>query len=152
MIVSGTVKDRKSGQSLVGAKVFVSDFNGRVVNNIGTTTDVFGNYQLEIPIELIDDNYITASFFGYTPITQKLVRNFRIYTFDLSDEIQTYDAVTIIGTSPKTRCENKGGFYDEDAKICLIKNKDKKNGLLIAGVSLLSASIIGLIIYSIVKK
>ena len=160
MKVNGIVKDRGTKETIVGAKVFLSDAQGNVKNNLGSITDIDGKFSLEIPSGEISDGYLTASFISYTPKTSKLTTNQSIYNFEITDKVQSYDEVEIIAESPKTRCEKQGGVYDSVNRKCvLIANKPKikagegiKKRLIIGGVILLLVTVGGLVIYKRFKK
>ncbi len=160
MNVTGIVRDRSDNQPMIGARVFVSDFFGNIIDNLGTISDSDGKYSLNIPLEKVSGNYITASYSGYTPKTLKINPNFRMYNFELSDKVQLEDEFEVIATSPKTECEQKGGVYDSVNRKCVfISNKPKikagegvKKRLIIGGIILLLATVSGIIIYKKIKK
>ncbi len=60
MKLTGKIKD-SNGDEIIGANVFVSDASGKLVNPPkGTSTDVGGNYSLDINSE----DYVTATYVG----------------------------------------------------------------------------------------
>lgn len=159
MKVNGIVKDRGTKETIVGAKVFLSDAQGNIKNNLGSITDIDGEFSLEIPSGEISNGYLTASFMGYTTMTYKLSPNQSIFIFEITDKVQSYDEVEIIAESSKTKCEKQGGVYDPSSKRCNLvskpkikKNKKLRNQLIIGGFILLLATVGGLVIYKRFKK
>ncbi len=79
--VKGTVSDKKTKETIIGASVVIIDKDGRVVK--GVSTDIDGNYSLPVA----DKSYrITVSFIGYkstSPITiDKPIINFQLESSD----------------------------------------------------------------------
>lgn len=63
--ISGTIKDAKSGENLIGATVVIANQTG-----LGTFTNEYGYYSLQIP----QGTYtLRISYLGYTTITQEVV-------------------------------------------------------------------------------
>ncbi len=63
--ISGTVRDAKTGEELIGASVTVQELSG-----IGATCNEYGFYSLTLK----QGNYtLKTSFIGYQPLSQKLV-------------------------------------------------------------------------------
>jgi TonB-linked SusC/RagA family outer membrane protein len=61
--VEGTVKDARTGETLVGVTVFIKG------TQAGTITDSFGNYRLE-SAELTNQSVIQWSYVGYLPVEE----------------------------------------------------------------------------------
>jgi len=59
--ISGTIKDSKTGEELIGATIFLSDTTG-----IGTVTNAYGFYSLTIPVS---KNRVTVRYIGYDDST-----------------------------------------------------------------------------------
>ncbi len=78
--ISGYVKDKASGESLIGANVYNKD------NYKGTTTNTFGFYSLTLPQDSVT---IVFSYVGYTPVqtTINLVKNIEL-NMELSGSIE----------------------------------------------------------------
>lgn len=97
MIVTGNVK-AKDGSPEVGAKVFVSDSQGKITPlKIGAITDSGGKFQLDITNK--DGNYLTATniagLLTKTPINESVTS----YTLDLStSKTTTLPDVVVKGT------------------------------------------------------
>ncbi len=61
--ISGFIKDRQTGEDLLGATIYVQELKA------GTSTNVYGFYSLSLP----EGTYtITYSFVGYNPVEQKI--------------------------------------------------------------------------------
>ncbi len=82
--ISGTIKDAKSGENLIGATVVIANQTG-----LGTFTNEYGYYSLQIP----QGTYtLRISYLGYTTITQEvvvsksLVRNWNLEQNNKLDE------------------------------------------------------------------
>lgn len=68
MNLTGIISDSK--ETLVGASIFVSDKNGKIIiPTNGSTTDITGTYTL---MGLNPSNYVTFSFIGYGTVTKKV--------------------------------------------------------------------------------
>jgi hypothetical protein len=64
--VSGYIKDKHTGEDLLGANIMVKD------QNIGTTTNAYGFYSLSIPA---GEYEIIYSFVGYEEVVEKIKLN-----------------------------------------------------------------------------
>lgn len=96
MIVKGKVKN-KDGSGEFGAKVYVSDSQSIITpKKIGTTTDINGDFQLDISQK--DGTYLTAkSISGATTITP-IIDGVSEYLLDLSlSKVTTIPEVKITG-------------------------------------------------------
>jgi len=68
-IISGKITDAKTGEDLIGAVVMIEG------TGIGTVTNSYGFYSLEIS-EIQDSNvFIKYSYIGYKTATKKIVDN-----------------------------------------------------------------------------
>lgn len=67
MEVTGTVKNRKTNETIVGAAVFKSDLNGKPVGN-GVLSDIAGKFTIP---RINNGDFITASIIGMKPLTQR---------------------------------------------------------------------------------
>lgn len=86
--VSGYLKDKKNGEVLIGANVYV---NGN--NALGATTNLYGFYSLSLP----KGNYeIVYSYIGYNAKMQEVVldKDTRL-NIELSDDSKALDEVVI---------------------------------------------------------
>ncbi len=67
--ISGYVQDRKTGEKLIGANVFVKD------QNRGSATNNYGFFSLTLPVSEMDSLILSASYIGYRLWQQKLPAN-----------------------------------------------------------------------------
>ncbi|HPE40337.1 MAG TPA: carboxypeptidase-like regulatory domain-containing protein [Bacteroidales bacterium] len=65
--LSGTIKDAKSGENLIGVTVYISG-----TSIFGAYTNEYGYYSIQLPV---GTNNITVSYLGYTAITEQIVVN-----------------------------------------------------------------------------
>src|SRR5690349_19875865 len=61
--VNGYISDKKTGERLFGASVFV------VNKNLGTTSNTFGFYSLTLPQDAVE---LVFSFTGYAPVIRQI--------------------------------------------------------------------------------
>src|SRR5215212_6930917 len=61
--LNGYITDKKTGERLFGASIFILD------KNLGTTSNSFGFYSITIPRDSIE---LSFSYAGYTPQIQKI--------------------------------------------------------------------------------
>lgn len=85
--ISGTIKDKENGESLIGATVLVSG------TRIGTITNSYGFFSLSLPE---GDYLIEISFIGFTSVIQniKLNKNIKMSS-DLSFNFEVMNDVTV---------------------------------------------------------
>jgi TonB-linked SusC/RagA family outer membrane protein len=86
--ISGVVIDEKTGEVLLGVNIWVED------RNIGTVSDVDGEYTIEVPER--DGTVLVYSYVGYYSQRIPLGENNRI-DVALSEDIQSLDEVVVIG-------------------------------------------------------
>ncbi len=91
--LKGKIVDGKNNEPLAGAVVFHPQ------TGIGTTTNAFGNYELELPT---GDHTLQISFMGYEILSQKikLIESGKA-DFELFEETHKLDEITITGESAK---------------------------------------------------
>ena len=89
--VSGIIKDKSSGETLIGVNVFNQD-------QVGVTSDLDGNYKLDLPI---GEHTINFSFIGYQPVKRKVTLT-EGETITISpkmySEAQELDVVVVTGS------------------------------------------------------
>lgn len=137
MNLTGKIKDGK--EVIIGANVYVSDKNGKIIlPSNGTSSDVAGGYTLR---SLKPEDYVTVSFVGYGKKTiqmKSLGSGITIhYNFDIkpaSTELNEFAVVETIGNS------------DNSARM----SKNKK--ALIIGGSVVLAIGIGYGLFKLLKK
>lgn len=92
-IIKGTVTDAADGSAIIGATIFISSIN------TGATTDVNGDYKLEVPA----GNYgLSVSFIGYKRMQQTVqVSDGETVTLDFSleSDILSLDEVIVTATN-----------------------------------------------------
>ena len=102
--ISGYIKDKASGEELIGANVVVKD------GNIGTTTNAYGFYTLSLPAGKYE---IVYSFIGYTEITEVIdLKANKSISIQLESSAIITQEVVISG-------EKKANI--EDSKMSVIK-------------------------------
>jgi len=87
-IISGIVKDAKTGETLIGASVMIKELPGT-----GVTTNSFGFYSMKLPV----GNYtISAQYIGYESKVEKVVltRDVKL-DFDLHEKANELQEITI---------------------------------------------------------
>jgi len=99
--ISGTVKDKKTQESLIGVNIIVSG------TTLGASTDINGDYViLNVPP---GEYNITASSVGYARMTQTEVRVRMDQTttldFDLTEDIVQAQEVVIVAEKPKVELD-----------------------------------------------
>ncbi|RPH33300.1 MAG: TonB-dependent receptor [Bacteroidales bacterium] len=93
--LSGYLKDKKNGEMLIGATVYVKELN------TGTTSNVYGFYSLSLP----QGSYnLTFSYIGYTSRDESIDLQSNI-TLDVELESQSIEIEAVVITSKK-RDEN----------------------------------------------
>ncbi len=102
--LSGYIKDKESGEELLGANILVKD------KNIGTTTNAYGFYSLSLPSGKYE---ITYSFIGYSEITETINLNSN-QTRNISLENSAIITQEVIVSGEKNK-------NVEDSKMSVIK-------------------------------
>ena len=130
--ISGTVTDAENGETLIGANVIAAG------TNVGTSTDIDGNYSLEVPAG------IQKIIFSYTGYTEKEITlgvsnivNITMSSGELLDE------VTIVGYGTVKRKDATGSIQTVDSETFNKGSITSPQELLagkIAGVQITTAS------------
>jgi len=151
--IKGRVFDDSKGRDngLVDAIVYVSDINGKLISeNMRTKTDINGNYTIKT--DNINAQYLTAKAPSYEnydiDISTKKIPSNNILNFDFKEfgKVIEKDEVTIIGLTPKTKCERSGGIYDSKNKKCKKPPLENwKKGLI--GIGILLIVVGGIYVY-----
>ncbi|NBA88996.1 SusC/RagA family TonB-linked outer membrane protein [Emticicia sp. CRIBPO] len=95
--VSGSVKDKESGEALPGVSVIVKG------TNIGTTTDSQGNFKLNSA----ENATLIFSFVGYLPVEKK-ISNKSILSIELISDAKQLSEVRVVGYGTQTKAEFTG--------------------------------------------
>ncbi|SOD78616.1 TonB-linked outer membrane protein, SusC/RagA family [Spirosoma fluviale] len=95
--VSGTIKDKQTGETLPGVSVVVKG------SNAGTTSDQDGKFKLAVS----PGATLIFSFIGYTSIEQP-VQNRSVINIDLSADTKLLSEVMVVGYGTQTKAEFTG--------------------------------------------
>jgi TonB-linked SusC/RagA family outer membrane protein len=92
--VTGIVKD-ENGEPLVGVSVMLKNGNG-----IGASTDLNGEFSLNIPENLLAGSTLVFSYIGYAPVEAEVGQKAR-FDIALSSTINQLEQVVVVGYSAK---------------------------------------------------
>ncbi len=95
--VRGTITDAESGATLPGVTVFV------LASNIGTTTDVDGEYELVLPP---GQRTLTVSFVGYRTQEVEVPAGTTVLDIALAEDLLGLDEVVVTGLGTSVRRAN----------------------------------------------
>lgn len=112
--VNGYVSDKKSGERLLGASVYVES------KNTGTTSNSYGFYSITLAGEA-DSLELKVSYAGYITFTQKVLLNANITLAVELEQIKDLEAVTITSVS-KTAIQNRTQMSSIDLPVSTIKS------------------------------
>ncbi len=91
--VEGTVTDESNGETIPGVNILVKD------SNIGTVTDIEGNYKITVPDE---SSILTFSYIGYS--TQEVAVNGRsTINVVMSGDVSDMEEVIVVGYGKKKK-------------------------------------------------
>jgi len=98
LTISGNIKDKKTGEELIGATIYIKEIK------TGTTTNVYGFYS----ISLNPGRYsLIYSFVGYTPIEQTIeLKENLLLNMELITREQQLKEVVITGERPGENIRN----------------------------------------------
>lgn len=145
--------------------IYISDSEGKIVEPKNfTKTDVYGEYELSVSEEVMENGYISVKpQFGIvdTPLTEKVNSRSKI-DFDVaeSSSVAEQEEVEVIAERPNwLKCKQKGGTWDSGRKVCVMpsEQKDEKPKLktwevvTLAGGSLLVLLLVGAIVYDMAR-
>jgi TonB-linked SusC/RagA family outer membrane protein len=117
--ISGTVKDKTTGEALVGATVSI------IGTNIGVAVDLNGNYSIK-NLTTKKKVQVRVNFIGYKPVSRDIILNENTtLNFDLVPDILGLDEVVVTGYVQTKR-------NAKTSSIAEIKSEEIKN---IAGTS-----------------
>ncbi|GAA5029972.1 SusC/RagA family TonB-linked outer membrane protein [Marivirga lumbricoides] len=105
-VVTGKVTTAEDGQSLPGVNITV------VNGSSGTTTDIDGNFSLEVP----DDASLKFSFIGFTTRTIS-VSSRSVINVALEEDIAQLGEVVVIGYGTQQRGDVNGSVASIDANV-----------------------------------
>lgn len=95
--ISGSIKDKDSGEALPGVSVLVKG------TTIGSVSDLTGSFKINAP----DGATLVFSFIGYSPIEKK-IDNQSIYSIELISEAKLLSEVRVVGYGTQTKAEFTG--------------------------------------------
>jgi hypothetical protein len=126
--VSGTIKDAKNGEELIGASVVIESLK------TGVLTNAYGYYSLNIPAGKYKVSY---TYVGYTTITKdvNISEGNVVVNVELSEEKRELDAVVVSGDKPSAK-------NVEQNKMSVVKmemKEVKKIPLLLGEVDIIKA-------------
>ncbi len=126
--ISGTITDAETGESLIGANVLVVGFD------MGTITDIDGNYSLEAP------EGATALEFSYTGYTTQTVSIGDQSTIDIALSAgELLEEIVVVGYGTQTKKEVTGS-------VVSVKAEDFNQGNVNSPAQLLQGKVAGLTI------
>lgn len=108
--ITGTVRDKSTGEALPGASVYVQG------TTLGTVTDIDGNYKLEISAGTV---IISASFVGYKNASQRVVAakgQSLTINWQLEPESLMLDELVVIGYGVQQKSVVTGAISGVRAK------------------------------------
>ena len=94
--IQGKVTDAGTGESLIGATVFINpeDSAGKGFEPQGTVTDYDGNYLLKIPVGV---KSVIVSYIGYVSQTIAIEPGKGVYNISLEEDRETLDELVVTG-------------------------------------------------------
>ncbi|WP_276132238.1 TonB-dependent receptor [Polluticoccus soli] len=110
--ISGYVSEKKSGERLLGATVFIPD------RNIGTTTNTYGFYSLTIPAGA--NTELRATYIGFAPFTQTITGEKNV-TLNIELD-QAKDLKEVVVTAQKDAIQTRTQMSAIDLPIETIKS------------------------------
>lgn len=125
--VTGTVRDAKTGDPLIGVSVIVKN------TLTGTSTGSDGSYVINIPA---GGGSLDFSYIGYKP-TEEVIGSRTRVDVNLSEENETLNAVVVIGYGTATKKEITGS-------VASISGDDLNKGSFSSAAGLLQGKVAGL--------
>jgi len=111
--VSGFVKDKKSGEILIGSTIYISNYN------VGTTSNQYGFFSLQIPK---GEHLLICSNIGYKtytiPFSAK--NNHQLY-FDLDEDTSSMQEIVISTEEPDVIKANSKGLNTQISPATILK-------------------------------
>ncbi|MDB5191973.1 MAG: hypothetical protein JWQ96_1536, partial [Segetibacter sp.] len=110
--ISGYVSDKKTGERLRGASVYLSD------KNLGTTSNNFGFYSITLPADSVS---LLITYAGFTPFERRLLLNKDI-TIDVALDPSKEMEEVVVKTSKKPSIQVRTQMSSVDLPIETIKS------------------------------
>ncbi len=109
--LNGYVSDRKTGERLLGASIFINN------RNLGTTSNAFGFYSITLPVDTMD---VVVSYAGYTSVNRQLAL-FADQTLNVELEPASGLATVVVKASRKEAIQNRTQMSTIDLPVSTIK-------------------------------
>src|SRR5688572_22586429 len=110
--LNGYITDKKTGERLFGASIYVLD------KNLGTTSNGFGFYSITLPQDSVE---VSFSFTGYATITQKIPL-FEDKTLDIELEYAQALGEVVVKSVKKEAIQNRTQMSTIDLPVSMIKS------------------------------
>ena len=112
--INGYISDKKTGEKLLGASVFIEK------NNTGTTSNAYGFYSLTLPAQQ-DSLELRISYTGYTTFSQKIVLRDNLTLNVGLVQQKELESVTLRSVS-KTAVQNRTQMSTMELPVNMIKS------------------------------
>lgn len=136
--VEGTVTDAADGSALIGVSVMLDN------STVGTTTDVNGNYVINLPTAAEGKSYLlTFSYMGYKDHTATLTASQSRLDVQLTMDADVLEDVVVVGYGTMKRSDLTGAVASvdsEDLKRTPVATIDQAFAGRIAGVTVNSST------------
>jgi outer membrane receptor for ferrienterochelin and colicin len=110
--LNGYITDKKTGERLFGASVFITN------KNVGTTSNSFGFYSITIPKDSVE---VSFSYSGYATSTLKIAL-FESTTLDITLEHSQALGEVVVSSVKKEAIQNKTQMSTIDLPVSMIKS------------------------------
>ena len=110
--LNGYITDKKTGERLLGASVFL------INQNIGTTSNAYGFYSITVAPDSVE---ISFSYTGYLPQVEKMHLN-EDRTFNIQLEPAKALDEVVVKTSRKESVQNRTQMSTIDLPVSMIKS------------------------------
>ena len=104
--ISGVVTDAQTGEALPGVNVIVAGSQEATGSTIGTTTNLDGEYEIQVPDEL---NTLTFSYVGYLR-TEIEIDGRNTVDVELEQDITGLEEVIVVGYGTQSRAQLTGSI------------------------------------------
>lgn len=104
--ITGTVADAQTGEVVPGVNVIVAGSQEATGSIIGTTTDMDGNYEIQVPDEL---NTLVFTYVGYQRLEVEIDGRSEV-NVQLASDVQLLDDIVVIGYGTQRRVNVTGAI------------------------------------------
>lgn len=136
--ITGKVLDKADNQPIIGATVAIMKPEGNV--ETGTTTDLDGEFRLQIPDNV---HSVTCRFIGYAPVTVRIQGNKSHYTVYMEDASKELNELVVTGYQKIDRRKLTSAVTTiniSDETIGSVRSIDQALAGQIAGLSSVTSS------------